>query len=273
MDKWLQNPLLQCQVMQVALQDEIGLLQKLIARKGRSHVRLGSAIPNAELLHDYIYFCLSKATRSLLAIDLLLTESFTEDSKILARSAYECYLNGAFALANPGRIREIALAKIAVHAGYLHHPKSGKGHIMSHKIIHPVTNKIIPYGVSFYELSISTGIKEDANVHAGLYQFLSEFVHVSMVASGSYRRKKDTKYDATSNVTSIFPTIFLCLYVSWLTLDLAAKLSKQVNLEETVQNDAALLLNVLAQIQFVDELKNLKDAIAIRLKSHLLSMD
>ena len=106
------------------LQDHVNFLSAEIEINGFTHIGENEDLAEAEVVHDFIYFCITKATRSLSALDLLLTNCFFEDAKILARSVYECYLNAAFANENPSRINELVSAKVGIYAGYYQHPKS-----------------------------------------------------------------------------------------------------------------------------------------------------
>jgi hypothetical protein len=255
----------QCHFMQAMLQDHVTFLFRIIEMHGSVSIGKHRALSEAEVVHDFIYFCLTKAARSLCAADQLLTSGFFEDAKILARSIYECYLNGAFARVNPSRIDELVDAKVGIYAGDYQHPKSNKGVTLQHKMIHPQTQEVVPYGISFVELSAKTGIPTDEAVHNKLYGFLSEFSHVHMIASGSYRVKTDSIYDPAPAPYGIYHTIFLCTYCSWLMAHLAAMMPGTAGLLVEVRKDAKFLISALADIEFSEKMEDLK----IKLKSRL----
>jgi hypothetical protein len=120
-------------------------------------------------------------------------------------------------------------------------------------MIHPQTQEVVPYGISFVELSAKTGIPTDEAVHNKLYGFLSEFSHVHMIASGSYRVKTDSIYDPAPAPYGIYHTIFLCTYCSWLMAHLAAMMPGTAGLLVEVRKDAKFLISALADIEFSEK--------------------
>lgn len=252
--------------MQCMLQDNISFLAELIDNQGYTHLPKQRDLETAEVVHDFVYFCITKATRSLRAIDLLLTASQFEDAKVLARSVYECYLNGAFAQANPSRVNELVSAKVGIYAGYFQHPKSAKGSVLHHKMLHPKTGEVVPYGVSLGEMSARTGQPSDASYHDVFYSFLSEFSHVHMIASGSYRKNNETEYNHEPSPNGLYHSVFMCSFCSWLIVHLGAIFEGDRGLLREVKIDAKYLLKGLHQMEFSQKLLPLKEQLASRLK-------
>lgn len=112
--------------MQCHFQDLIAMSLDLIKKYGSVDAFNSDYKNQTEIRHDFIFFCFTKGTKSLEAIDILLTAGYTEDAKILARSAYECYLNGSFIIAFPEKIDLVVAAKVGAYAGYYEHPLSKK---------------------------------------------------------------------------------------------------------------------------------------------------
>jgi len=205
-------------------------------------------------------FCFTKSTRSMNAINNLLTNGFCEDALILGRSAYECYLNAAFILTNQDRINDVVAAKIGVYFGKFEHPVSQKGRELTHRIIHPETGKEVKFGIGFNELAENSFRKTDKNYHTVLYSFLSEFVHVHMISSGSFRSDTNESYDPNINCSGIYQSILLCAFVSWLNLDAALHYLESANLvneemSSQLQNGATNLENHFKQSEFKTETK------------------
>lgn len=132
-------------------------------------------------------------------------------------------------------------------------------------MIHPLSGEIIPFGVSFTALAQKTGMPSDELIHPSLYGFLSEFSHVHMIASGSYRAEEETIYDPSTSTDALYHTVFICTYISWLVTYLAALLPSTLGRLQEVKSDAKFLVKGLSEIQFSDEIKTLKSNIALRL--------
>lgn len=266
MRRWpLKNLMKQCHFMQCMLQDNISFLADLVEVYGYTHLSKQGDLETDEVVHDFVYFCITKATRSLRAIDILLTAGQFEDAKVLARSVYECYLNGAFARTNPSRIDELVSAKVGIYAGYYQHPKSAKGSLQHHVMLHPETGQVIPYGVSLAEMARGTGQTSDAGYHDLFYSFLSEFAHVHMIASGSYRKNNDTAYNHEPASNGLYHSIFMCCLCGWLIVHLGAMIEKDQELIREVKLGAKFLLMGLRQMEFDEKLLPLKDRLTARL--------
>src|SRR5262245_10464885 len=77
--------------------------------------------------NDFIYYCVTKSTKTLLAINALIALGLGEDAQILLRSAYENYLAISYLRANPHRLDDLVEMKIAVSGGHVEHPLTSKG--------------------------------------------------------------------------------------------------------------------------------------------------
>jgi len=224
-----------------------------------------------EVVHDFIFFCFTKGTKSLMAIDSLLTEAYIEDAKILARSAYESYLNGAYILEHPENVNFLVAAKVGTYFGHYKHPVSKKGKKIVSKMILPSTKEIVDIKVTLKMMAEGTYNKNDANVHENLYSFFSEFAHIHMMASGSYRTGDNARYTTETSTDGIYATLFLCLYIAWLLFDMVITyLYKNTkNLDEIINfrnSIKSYLGEILEQIEFVKELELLKLNMKNRLK-------
>lgn len=173
-----------------------------------------------ELVQDYVFFCIAKGAKSLSAADLLNTEGYFEDVKVLIRSAYECYLNAAYVMNDDQAVDDLVVKKLGLYFGSFKHPVNEKGWPMRNRVEDVETGEISDYKTSVRYMSKNSYCSYDGDVHDDLYGFLSEFVHVHMIASGSYR-SKDNKAYMLENLEGAFHTIVLSLYVAVLLLDLA----------------------------------------------------
>ncbi|EKO3834087.1 carboxylesterase family protein [Vibrio harveyi] len=251
----------------------LNLLEFLIVGYGSVSVREETDLTRDNILHDYVYFCISKATRSMIAANILQTEGMNEDVKIITRAAYECYLNGMYACNVLEDLDKLVRAKIGVYMGHYEHPLSKKGKMQWNKIIDPETGKEFEYTLSISHMSQNTGVKLDGDVHKQLYSFLSEFVHVHMIAAGSYRDPCNTNYRPINNYKGLF-TITIQVYVTVLILDL---LDRHTEVDEEdldhflrVKNYGARLVEELCScMDFADNIKDLKIQLVERMKSNI----
>jgi hypothetical protein len=75
-------------------------------------------IPQAhELASGHIFFCVTKAIKSLQAIEKLTDDGFGEDGLILVRSIFESYLSSVYLLARPAQAEVLVLARVGLEAG------------------------------------------------------------------------------------------------------------------------------------------------------------
>jgi len=262
--------------LQCYLQDHAIFTSRIIQKYGKVVViqKKNESLPidYDDLVHDYVFFCYTKGTRSLLAADILLTDGLFEDAKIIIRSAYECYINAGFALHNPERINELIELRVGEYFGRYEHPLSKKGNIIRKKLIHPVTKEIIDFNTSVAQMASNTTKQWDAKVHPGLYSFLSEFTHVHMIASGSYRNDTEDWYSVEPDFEAAYYSVALSTYISWLIFDSAieritSKGLTQKTLIKHHQRSIRLLIRIFSKIGFQEKLKPLQESLINRLKS------
>ena len=240
----------------------------MVIQKGNE----AQTIDQNDLVHDYVFFCYTKGTRSLLAADILLTEGFFEDVKVLIRSIYECYINASFAFHNPDKINDLIGLRVGEYFGRYTHPISKKGNVIRKKLIHPITKEIIDFNTSIAKMASNTNKERDAKVHPVLYSFLSEFTHVHMIASGSYRNDTEDWYSVEPDFEAAYYSIALSTYISWLLFDSALEFIKskgraQKNLIKQHQKSIRLLLRIFSKIEFQEKLQPLQESLINRLRS------
>lgn len=262
--------------LQCYLQDHATFISRIIEKYGKVEViqksRNNQPIDQSDLIHDYVFFCYTKGTRSLIASDILLTEGFFEDVKVVLRSSYECYLNAGFAYHNPNKINDLIGLRVGEYFGRYLHPVDKRGRIIRKQIIHPVTEEIIDFNISVAKMASGTGNEWDAKVHSDLYSFLSEFTHVHIIASGSYRNNAEDWYSVEPDISSAYYTMALSTYISWLVFDSALKYAQtkgfnQKTLPRQLQKSIRLLLRTFSEIGFQGKLKPLQESLINRLKS------
>ncbi|KLV05128.1 hypothetical protein ABT56_13135 [Photobacterium aquae] len=250
--------------IQKRLQNNLDVLESTIAKHGEVIALHKNNKTQSDLVHDYIFLCLTKGTRSLSSSDLLITESYLEDALILARSSYESYLNAAYIYENPDKVKELLITKLGLARGIFSHPLSKSGYPNRKKVTNPLTGNNEEYGVTIAKMAMSTPYPYDEEAHHLLYQFLSEFTHVNIVSSGAYRTVDQMRYIVAPSSESIFSTTVICLYVSWLLLDLTVDYieSKRVPLmfiDLQLVESGELLMHAIENLNFDSSLESLKE--------------
>lgn len=249
--------------LQRRLQRNLDTLAMIVEQHGRIMGRSSDTKDSSVLVHDYIFLCLTKGTRSLSAADILITESHLEDSLIIARTGYECYLNGAYVFSEPEKVRELLIARIGLASGALEHPLRKSGKPDRTKVRNTKTGCIDDYGTTIYKMACSTNYNSDEGAHVPLYKFLSEYSHVNIISAGAFWASDHESYSVEANPESVYPTLVICIYVSWLLLDLAVDFleSKQFPIfvfDLELEASSIDLVQAINDLQFDSSLEGLK---------------
>jgi hypothetical protein len=157
---------------------------------------------------------------------------------------------------------------VRLHHGTLQHPLSRSGKKIRSRALDQKTGDVRDYQITIEEMAKSTGFASDANVHYPLYQFLSEFTHVHIMAIGAYANEKEHRFTIKSDAESAYATVFLASYCTWLLLDLVrrrftvADASKLMTLSSELRTS---LLSGLKSMDFAPQLQELPTSITERL--------
>lgn len=199
--------------LMIQFADQNDVLEKILNKYGVVKF-LKSNKKNLDFkLHDFYYFCIAKACKSLNATETLIHNFIQEDSQTVLRTAYECYLNASFARFNPTSIINLIDYKLGLMAGIIQHPTSKKNKQLRNKIIDPITGEDIPYGQSIHYMAHNNGLEEDGPLFNHLYKHLSEHVHVNFMTSGNYRDEEELNY-TIYNQSLIFQPAFHGILIS-----------------------------------------------------------
>lgn len=139
-------------------------------------------------------------------------------------------------------------------------------------MVHPVTGEVIDISVTPKFMAENTYNIYDSKVHDDLYSFFSEYAHVHMIASGSYRRDDEKWYTTETDTDSLYYTIFLSLYVAWLLLNMIIIYleSRQKNIQDIVEFLDVIklyLIIIVTKLEFGEKILPLKDNLINRLKN------
>ena len=233
--------------------------------------------------HDYFYFCLTKATRSLLASNKLANMRFREDAMILARTAYETYLLMANVINDEDFVIKSVCINLLLSTGEATYFKEKNGRIDFHKVVLKDTNKPLDYDMSISTLSKKTFSNYDKFIHKELYKYMSEFLHSDFMSSGNYRTDNDKKYDVEP--MNIYLDIhFIIMYITYLLLQsMYLELNRykeymfnQIEVDEMSELNALLnklvkyLDTILNDLDFRIGSSNFKDMISKRIREKII---
>ena len=175
---------------------QIKLLEELIDRNGNVKVltKEKNEINGEDYYHDFVYFVLTKTTKTLRASILLAENIFPEDSQILLRSVYENYLTLNHLSKNMEELDFFLRKTAGLAAGILSHPLSKNNKVQRNKILNSETGEISDFGISINKMAESINSLEKKQIHKELYPYLCELTHLNMISSGNYRNNDCSEY-------------------------------------------------------------------------------
>jgi Family of unknown function (DUF5677) len=212
------------------LGSQVCLFQEIVFEYGTADAIAEDNFSQDIVVHDYVFYCFTKACKSLMAVSLLLDNRLSEDAMIILRSVYESYLHIVYVLQNPERIDDFVQKKIGLYTGRLKHPVSKKGNKMSNQVIDSETGEISPYGIGMSTLVNGSKYQFDKDVHTVMFPFLSEHTHPNMIASGNYRA--DDIYYSYWQASNTLQSAFYAVYISTLILSEALAFEELVEAKE-----------------------------------------
>jgi len=209
---------------------QICLFQEIVFEYGTADAIAEDDFSQQIVVHDYVFYCFTKACKSLMSVSLLLDNRLPEDAMILLRSVYESYLHIVYVLQNPERIDDFVQKKIGLYTGRLKHPVSKKGNKLANQVIDSETGEILTYGIGMSTLFYGSKYQFDKEVHTVMFPFLSEHTHPNMIASGNYR--DDDIYYSYWQASNTLQSAFFAVYLSTLILSEALTFEKLVEAAE-----------------------------------------
>ncbi|MBE9205838.1 hypothetical protein IQ244_04780 [Nostoc sp. LEGE 06077] len=212
------------------LGSQICLFQEIVFEYATADAIAEDDFSQEIVVHDYVFYCFTKACKSLMAVSLLLDNRLPEDAMILLRSVYESYLHIVYVLQNPDHIDDFVQKKIGIYTGRFKHPVSKKGNKMCNQVIDSETGEISTYGIGISTLVHGSKYQFDKEVHTVMFPFLSEHTHPNMIASGNYR--EDDIYYSYWQASNTLQSAFYAVYISTLILSEALVLEELVEAKE-----------------------------------------
>ncbi|MHC5765743.1 MAG: DUF5677 domain-containing protein [Nostoc sp.] len=213
------------------LNEQINLCQSIVFEYGTVDAIMDNDFSQEYVVHDYVFYCFTKACKSLMAVSILLENKLPEHAMSLLRNVYENYLHIIYVIQNPENIDDFVHKKIGLYTGRLQHPVSQKGRKLSNQVIDTQTGETSPYGVGISTLVSRSKYKYDQAVHTIMFPFLSEHTHPNMVASSNYREDDDIHYSYWQ-ASNTLQAAFFALYISTLILSESLTFEALVEIKE-----------------------------------------
>lgn len=202
------------------LNEIVETLAALIEKHGRALAILHDSTETKYFVNDFVFYCAAKGCKATRAIIALIELKHPEEVFMLTRVVYECYLNAAFAINNPQHIDHLVTKKVGLYTGDYRFQITPNGRLNRRKIENMKNGELMEAGPSIEMLAQGSGYEADVAIHELIYPFLSEHIHIHMMASGNYRNASDqTKYEITGNY-NMPGAVGLISYVSFLLLSL-----------------------------------------------------
>jgi hypothetical protein len=148
-------------------------------------------INDLDIEEDFIFFCFTKFTKTMLAIESLISKDLNEDALILTRSNYECFINAKSVIKTSGMIDHLVEYKLGLVNEKRYKKKS------RNQIISKDSEGAFKYISSVWEIAKSANEESTYNY---VYSFLCEITHLNMLTSGYYRKGIEYSYSLSSKI-------------------------------------------------------------------------
>lgn len=152
---------------------------------------------NENYKKDFLMFCLTKFTKTLSSIIILMNNNLNEDALILSRSNYEIMLHTKAVGRNEELINHFIQYKLGlVEEEYYKYKRGNYGKRIWNKIVdNDNLDSEIEYISKIQKIAEEAGEKDS---HNNTYNFLCELSHCNFLTSGYYRNGKN--YTLTNDV-------------------------------------------------------------------------
>lgn len=167
-------------------------------------------ISDLDIEEDYIYYCFTKFTKTMIAIENLLKNELYEDALILVRSNYECLVNAKSIIKNDKMIDHLIDYKLGLlNQKKYDFVKSKKGNNIWGKIS-PIKDKSIEIAY-ISNISQIAEVAEEETSYKYIYSYLCDITHCNMVTSPYYREGIQYTYKLANDLV-LFNVLLWSIY-------------------------------------------------------------
>lgn len=151
-------------------------------------------INDVDIEEDYIYFCFTKFTKTMIAIETLLKNELNEDALILVRSNYECLVHAKSIVKTAELIDHFTSYKLGlIDQKRFQYAKTKKGGKNRRKILDVNDpSREIKYISNISEIASAA---EETISYKHIYSYLCDLTHCNIVTSGYYREMCEYSYE------------------------------------------------------------------------------
>lgn len=207
----------------------------------------GMPVSDLDVEEDFIYFCFTKFTKSMIAINELINKGLYEDALILSRSNYECFINAKAVIKTEGMIEHLVEYRLGLidEKRYKRLKNSNKN------------SKIIKVDEPHEQIDyIGTvgGIADKAhesNSYKYIYSYLCDITHLNMITSAYYRDGSRYSYSLKSDIAyfnALLWSVYFCIKFYNTLLE-----SEIIDHDEFNEFIASVLINDSIELQEVFE--------------------
>nr|WP_285842629.1 DUF5677 domain-containing protein [Ureibacillus chungkukjangi] len=150
-------------------------------------------ISDLDVEEDYIFFCFTKFTKTMLAIQKLIELELFEDALILTRSNYECFIHAKSVVKYNNMIDHLVEYKLGlINEKRYKYVENKKGRIVRNKIVDIANSKEF----DFINQIKSIAIKANEKItYEYIYPYLCDITHCNLITSAYYRDGIKYSYD------------------------------------------------------------------------------
>ncbi|WP_221563171.1 DUF5677 domain-containing protein [Alkalihalobacillus sp. TS-13] len=233
---------------------------------------------------DFIFFCFTKFTKSMIAIETLIESDLYEDALNLTRSNYECLINAKAVTKSDDMLDQLIDYKLGLNGEKKYrHAFSKKGN--------PIYNKVVNIHTLEEDNLINIkGIADKAEEEVSynnVYSFLSEITHCNFLTSGYYREGIDYSYSMVNEIALVntllwnvyFNIKFYGLFIDEEVFDiedlekhvLSILLSDTLKVAKILEDEEKRVENEAKKLQDQDEIDQAKQYInrLVLLRTHM----
>lgn len=221
-------------------------------------------VSDLDIEEDYIFYCFTKFTKTLISIQKLIESALFEDALILTRSNYECFIHAKSIIKQNDMINHLVEYKLGlIDEKRYKYALSKKGRVIRDKVIDTLTSEEHTYISQVRSIAIKAN--EDIT-YEHVYSYLCDITHCNLITSSYYRDGIHYSYELVSKEAE-FNVLLWNVYFNYKFYNtlIEAEILEIEELEEMVLDvllsDSLKLMKVFEdeEKRIIQELKNLND--------------
>lgn len=214
---------------------------------------------------NHVFFCMTRAMRTLMSLEVLADNFYGEDALCLVRSVYEGYLNIAYVLADFSRAKNLFSSKIGVRIGTHQYVKKQNGKTDWGKITDVKSGVSYRVDITFKEMAKDSFCDKDLAVYDFLYPMLSSYVHPSPQNISRYTNGFVYDHNKYGNYME---SVLYGMFCGLIVIDSVVKsrfLSDEISsdLRNYLKRTAPIFMNFLERFNIVDDINPFSERLRV----------